>query len=83
MTQTRPIFASSDTLKQKRSQGVNRKFQAECEALEIGQSFSVGKDEIKFVTFRPMISRLAKKLEMKLRVVEHKEHNCYEVGRIA
>ena len=83
MNETRPIFASSDKLKQKRTQLVNSRFQAECEALQIGQSFSVGKSEMKWTTFRPLISRLAKRLEMKLRVVEHKEHNCYEVGRIA
>ena len=82
MIEIRPIFPSSSKLTEIKPKQPKR-FQADCEALQIGQSFSVGIDEIKLNTLRPMISVLARKLEMKLRVIEHKEAACYEVGRIA
>lgn len=79
----REIFASSAKLVQISAKKQRNRFEPDCARLQIGQSFSVGTNEIKGSTLKPMISRLAKKLEMKLRVVEHKEHNCYEIGRIA
>lgn len=81
----RAIFTSSEQLAQFSKQYPNSlafKLKADCARLQIGQSFSVGTNEIKGSTLKPIISRLGKKLEMKLRVVEHKEHSCYEVGRI-
>lgn len=81
----RAIFTSSEQLVQLTKQYPNsltNKLKTDCSRLQIGQSFSVGTNEIKGSTLKPIISRLAKKLEIKLRVVEHKEHACYEVGRI-
>ena len=81
MSETRHIFQSSAKLTEIKPKPP-RRFLADCDALEIGQSFSVGINEVKLRTLRSMISLLGKKLEMKLRVVEHKEHDCYEIGRI-
>lgn len=79
MNQLRPVYPASSKILNNRI----KKFEPDCNALEIGQSFSVGMDEMKFATIRAQVSVIGKKLGKKFRVVLHEEHKIYEVARIA
>lgn len=60
-----------------------RKYNFKLELLDVGKSLQIPIDLIKDTVLRTTVSRKAKKIGIKVRVVVHKELGVYEVARVA
>lgn len=75
----RQLYPSSPKALDKPVRGI-REAKYPWKEIQVGQSFSIGHDEIKLESLRPFVSRMAKKFGKKFRVIDHGAEAGYEVS---